>query len=768
MVGNLSLSRSGVVTLSQAEFKSAKSAESLSLRASSPTAVSDPSAAGALETLSEESLALTGVRCLAMVASHRGLETSFERIVHDHVLQEEPTVPELLRIARSIGMRAKAARLKWSDLGKLGPALPALVRLRNGNFMLLVGVKLAEATPTVILQDPLAGGAGVMVFDEYRFTQAWSGEVIFLKRDYRQSDADRPFNFGWFVPEITRQWRLFRDVAICALLLSVLSLGTPIFTQLVIDRVLIHHSINTLFVLFSGVLIVIAFDVAFSFLRRYLILHASNKLDSRINVHTFSKLLRLPMGFFEHSSTGVLTKNMLQAEKIRSFLTGQLFTTVLDLVGLVVLVPVMFLYSPMLACLVLGFTVLICLFVIVFLPPIRRKMLKLYEAEARQQAYLVESIQGMRTVKSLSLDAKQRQGWDVRVAQAIALRFEVGTLMNGVQALTGSAEKMMMVSTMALGAYLVFTDNLMVGALIAFNMISQRVTHPLVQLAQLIQQYQEASLSVQMLGQIMNQPDEPGRSGKGVRAPVKGHVQFEDVLFRYNPGSDPALDRVSFDIPAGTIFGIMGRSGSGKTTVTRLLQGLHPAQQGLIRLDNYDLREIDLDHLRSNIGVVLQDNFLFKGTIRENIAAGKPNATFEEIAEAARLAGADEFIERLPQGYNTMLEEGSSNLSGGQRQRLAIARALLPNPPILILDEATSALDAESEAIVQANLMSIARGRTLIVISHRLSSLVSSDQILVLERGKAIDVGRHQELLGRCKIYQMLWNQQNRHIGAAS
>jgi ATP-binding cassette subfamily B protein len=311
---------------------------------------------------------------------------------------------------------------------------------------------------------------------------------------------------------------------------------------------------------------------------------------------------------------------------------------------------------------------------------------------------------------------------------------------------------------------MVLQGEMLIGALIAFNIITQRVTGPLVQMSQLIQQFQEVSLSVNMLGTIMNHPSEQGRTGRGIRAPLEGQVEFQDVRFRYASGSAPALDSVNFTIPKGTIFGIMGRSGSGKTTVTRLLQGLHSAQEGIIKVDGHDLREIDLDHLRSSIGVVLQENFLFRGTIRENMAVGKPNASTEEILRAIRLAGADEFVERLPRGLDTMLEEGTANLSGGQRQRLAIARALLRDPPILILDEATSALDAESEAIVQANLMSIAQGRTLIIISHRLSSLVPAHAIMVLERGKPVDMGRHHELLGRCDIYQSLWNQQNRHM----
>jgi ATP-binding cassette subfamily B protein len=303
-----------------------------------------------------------------------------------------------------------------------------------------------------------------------------------------------------------------------------------------------------------------------------------------------------------------------------------------------------------------------------------------------------------------------------------------------------------------------------IGAIIAFMMLTNRVVGPLIQASQAIVQIDEARSAVQMVGDMVNRPAEEGRSGRGIRTPLVGRVEFNEVTFRYEGSTTPALDQVSFSIPEGTVFGIIGRSGSGKTTVTRLLQLLHSNYQGLIKIDGNDLREIDVDHLRSSLGVVLQENFLFRGSIRDTIASSKPDASFEEVVQAARLAGAEEFVERLPRGYETFIQEGSTNLSGGQRQRLAIARALIGDPRILILDEATSALDADSEAIVNANLLRIAQGRTLIIISHRLSSLVNADAILVLERGRVYDIGTHDELLDRCDIYSGLWHQQHRHL----
>jgi ATP-binding cassette subfamily B protein len=296
----------------------------------------------------------------------------------------------------------------------------------------------------------------------------------------------------------------------------------------------------------------------------------------------------------------------------------------------------------------------------------------------------------------------------------------------------------------------------------AFIMLGNRATQPIIQLAQLMQDFGEIREAINEVGSVVNATPELTRVGTGLRQPIFGNLSFSDVTFRYAPGAPLALDDVNLEVPAGSILGIMGRSGSGKTTITRLLQGLNSHYEGIIKIDGMDLREIDLQHLRTCIGVVAQENFLFSGTIRENIGIAKPHANFSEIVRVAQLAGAEEFIERLPKGYDTYLSEGASNLSGGQRQRLAIARALILDPPILILDEATSALDAESEAIINANLMRIAQGRTIICVSHRLAMLVNADSILVMDKGRVDDIGSHDELLHRNEIYKHMWFTQNR------
>jgi len=715
---------------------------------------------------SETSCAHTGLRCLVAVAQQSGINVSVDQMKHDFVVEnQEVGLSQLMRMARKIGLKARTVAMSWQHLFRLGQAFPAIVQLRNGNSMLVIGHSKVGETPLIVLRDPLATtDDGILALDERRFAEAWDGQVLLLKRDYAITETTQPFGFRWFLAEILRHRRLYLDIGIAALLLSVLTMAMPVFIQLILDRVVVHNSLGTLYVLASGLGLVILFETIFSYLRQYTVMFATRKIDARINVATYNKLISLPMDFFEKTPAGMTMKNLSQSERIRNFMTGPVFGAMLDSVALIFLVPMMFLYQPVLAMIVMGFTLAICVVVGCVIPLLKHRFTKVYEAETRMNSMLIESIHGMRTIKSLALDSRQRKEWDHRVAYTARVRFDVQKLALIAQSLVGPLEKLMTATVIAVGAYLVLQREMQIGGLIAFHIISGRVVGPLVQMSSLLQQFQEVSLSIRMLGTIMNHPSEDNRSGRGLRIPFKGLVEFSNVRFRYAPSAPAALDNVSFCIPEGTIFGIMGRSGSGKTTITRLLQGLHSPQEGLIKIDGSDLREIALDHLRTSIGVVLQENFLFRGTIRENIAAAKPSATLEEVMRAARLAGADEFIERLPKGFETVLEEGSANLSGGQRQRLAIARALLTDPRILILDEATSALDAESEAIVQANLMSIARGRTVIIISHRLSTLVPADNIMVLERGQVNDIGRHDELLQRCEIYQHLWHQQNRHI----
>ncbi|MEY4736777.1 MAG: hypothetical protein RL302_1096 [Pseudomonadota bacterium] len=705
------------------------------------------------------------VQCIAAVAQHHRLPVNPERLIEDYALvNEEPSPATVLRIATDLGLKARHDKLTWDSLLAQGGVFPLIARMGDGNAVIVMGANAAEGGQVAVL-NPLADTATeVLMIGREKFCAHWQGDVFLLKRQYSLPDQGQPFGLRWFIPEILKQKAALRDIAIAALAMHLLALASPMFFQLVIDKVLVHQSMATLWVLGIGIVIALVFDSLFSFLRQMLTLSATNKIDMRLTRRTFAHLLSLPIDYFETTTAGVITRHMQQVEKIRGFLTGRMFFTVLDTTSLFIFLPILFTYSAKLAMITLAFTLAIALIVAAMVPTFQRRLKDLYQAEGERQSMMVETIHGMRTVKALAIEPAQRRMWDQRSAQSINMHFRVGQLAITGNAVTDLLGKLLPVVIIVVGAQDVFNQTMTVGALIGFQMITGRVIAPLIAIVGLVNEYQETALSVKMMGEVMNRPSEGRASAGGLRPDLVGEISFDEVTFRYPGASQAALDRASFTIQAGSLVGIVGRSGSGKSTLTKLIQGLYGVQEGIVRFDRTDAREIELAHLRRQIGVVLQENFLFRGTVRDNIAMAKPESTFEDIVAASEAAGAAEFIERLPQGYNTMLEENASNLSGGQKQRLSIARALLTKPRILILDEAASALDPESEAIFMRNLSRIAVGRTVVMISHRLSTLVNANAILVMQQGKLVDSGRHEELVARCETYQTLWNQQTSHL----
>ncbi|MDR3411073.1 MAG: peptidase domain-containing ABC transporter [Formivibrio sp.] len=705
------------------------------------------------------------IQCLAALAQHHGLPVNPERLIEDYALgAEEPGTSTVLRIAADIGLKAKSDKFKWDELLAQNGVFPVIARMSDMHCVIVMGASDKDGGQVAVLNPMADNPAEVLLLDQKRFCALWQGQVFLMKRLYSLPEQNQPFGFRWFIPEILKQKAALRDIAVAALAMHFLALASPIFFQLVIDKVLVHQSMPTLWVLGIGIVIALIFDSLFGFLRQILTLSATNKIDMRLTRRTFAHLLSLPIDYFETTTAGVITRHMQQVEKIRGFLTGRLFFTALDATSLFIFLPILFTYSVKLALITLVFTCLIACVVMAMVPVFQRRLNDLYQAEGVRQSMMVETIHGMRTVKALAIEPTQRRLWDQRSAHSINMHFRVGKISITGNAITDFLGKLLPVTIIILGTQEVFDQTMSVGALIGFQMITGRVVQPLIAIVGLVNEYQETSLSVRMLGEVMNRPSEGRANAGGLRPDLLGEISFENVTFRYPGSSVSALDRASLSIAAGAVVGIVGRSGSGKTTLTKLIQGLYSIQEGIVRFDRTDAREIELAHLRRQIGVVLQENFLFRGTIRENIAAARPEATFEEIVAASDAAGASEFIERMPQGYNTQLEENASNLSGGQKQRLSIARTLLTKPRILILDEAASALDPESEAIFISNLSRIAVGRTVIMISHRLSTLVNANAILVMQQGKLVDQGTHAELLTRCETYQQLWNQQTSHL----
>ncbi len=685
----------------------------------------------------------SGLYGLCLIGRHHQQDMDMRQLMHDHAVGgEELSLKELARIAAHHQLKAKCIGIAWKAWEKYQPVLPCLARKTDGHYAIICGLR-KERPPEAVAAEENAeeqpkhdkNGYEIGIVDpawmkehpteQFRFLKKdeyeaeFTGECLLVKRVWSITDENQPFGLRWFIPEFLKLKGVFAQIALAVFLLTLIALASPLFFQNVVDKVLVHESFSTLNVLGAGIVVAIVFNAILEYLKGHLLLFATNK---------------------------------------RGFLSGNLFFTLLDLCSLVIFIPFLLLYSVKLTFVVLGFTGLMALVITSLIKPFQRRLDALYQAEGRRQSRLVEAIHGIRTVKSLALEPKEEKEWGNRSAAAVNAYFSVGRISLTARSLSQALEMLMTVAIIWLGATMVFRGDITVGALIAFQMLAGRVTGPLVKLVGLIHEYQQVALSVKMLGAVMNTPTEPNMGR--VRAPLRGGIAFENVSFRYRADLPLAIRDFSLEIPPGGSLGIVGRSGSGKTTLTKLLQGLYPPFSGLVKIDGIDIREIEKSHLRSSIGVVLQENYFFQGTVRENIRLTKPSATAEEVVNAANLAGAHDFVQTLPQGYDTILEENASNLSGGQKQRLAIARALLTQPKILIFDEATSALDPESETIIKRNLAAIARGRTLIIVSHRLSMLAGANRILVIDKGEKVAFGTHQELLAQGGIYSQFWKQQ--------
>ena len=667
--------------------------------------------------------------------------------------------------AKNSGMWSRALRLRWRHLMHLTGTGPVVLLFNDGTAGLLTGAN--PEAKIVGLKDPRAPEAepAIMV-DEMRLAEVWSGETILLRSERGAKDADPPFTLSWLFQLMGTERRAILDLFIASLAISFLTIVPPLLVMSVVDKVITHHSYATLFLISVIMGIMVLYETLLGFARRLIIAVVGVRTDAKLNLHVFARLVRLPLDYFERHPAGETMYKVTQIHSVRGFITGKLLTTLLDLITLAVLLPFLFWLNATLAWIVLVCSTAVMLIILAYLRPMRIVYGKVIAAETDKQSALGETIFGIKTVKSLALEPQRKALWDERVAEAGKWRLAFSKLGNWPQTLVTPIERFMWVGIVLVGAYLALVDDtgLAAGSLFAFMMLSQRVSQPLVGLARLIEEWEEVAGAMGQAADVLNRPLEVDAASGGLRPRFAGAISFDDVTFTYAGTKTPALEKVTFSIPAGTMLGLVGRSGSGKSTITRLLQGINREYSGYVKIDNADLREINLRHLRSSFGVVLQDNFLFRGSIRDNILAGRPGLTLEDAIRAARLAGAEEFIERMSNGYETYIEEGSPNLSGGQKQRLAIARALITDPRILILDEATSALDPESEALVNANLLRIARGRTMVIVSHRLSSLVECDQIMVLDKGKVMDIAPHEKLLERCTVYRQLWAQQNRHM----
>ena len=659
----------------------------------------------------------------------------------------------MLRAARELKLKARLTKPTWRRFRSM--PLPAIAENKDGSFVIVGRI----AADTVLIQSPDTGRPEVVSVKAFK---AQCGRrVVLVTRRAHLSDFAQRFDVGWFLRAMAGYRRLFVEVLAASFFLQLFGLVTPLFFQVVTDKVLIHRGLTTLDVLVIGLVAVSVFETVLTGLRTYIFAHTTSRIDVTLGARLFQHLTALPVSYFAARRAGDSVARVRELDTIRNFLTSSALTLLIDLVFTVVFFAVMYAYSPFLTYIVLGSLPFYIVISAGATPLFRRRLEEKFDRGAENQAFLVESVTAIETCKAMAVEPQMQRRWEEQLAGYVGASFRVISLGNWASQAVQLISKLVTALTLYFGAKLVMRGDLTVGELIAFNMLSGRVAQPVLRLAQLWQDFHQARISIARLGDILNAAPEPFYSpGRATLPPIRGEIRIEHLLFRYRPGGQQVLSDISLAIAAGEVVGIVGPSGSGKSTLTKLIQRLYVPELGRVLIDGVDLAVADTSWLRRQIGVVLQDNVLFNRSVRDNIALTDPSLPVEQVIEAAKLAGAHDFILELPQGYDTLVEERGSSLSGGQRQRIAIARALITDPKILIFDEATSALDYESERIIQRNMRDMAKGRTVVIIAHRLSAVRHADRIVTLEKGRVVEDGSHDELLRASGRYASLYRMQ--------
>jgi subfamily B ATP-binding cassette protein HlyB/CyaB len=678
----------------------------------------------------------------------RGLMRQF------NVGQEELSKAELLRILKHQGFTSKVKRTSFEKLQKY--PLPAIAVLKNGGYRTLVNMNHKEQN--VFYFCPESRQATVASYTE--FSEAMSGEFIIAK--HRNLESNVKFGFKWFYLEILKFKAIIGEVLLGSFVVQLFGLMTPLFTQVILDKVVVHHSMTTLDVLGVAFLAIMVFELGLNIARNYIFNHTANKIDAKLGSKLFRHLFALPFLYFESRKVGTIVARVRELDTIREFITNKSVSVIIDTLFSVVFLGMMLLYSVKLSLIALSFILILGLLYAVVTPEFRQRLQAKFEMGAKSNSYLVETITGVQTVKALAIEGAMQHKWEDNLGTYLRSSFRLTSMVNVSNALASFLQRGMTLSILFFGVKMVIDQQLTIGQLIAFQMFANQFSGPVIRLVNLWNEFQQALLGVDRLSDILNQPTEVQTTNSITLPKLEGAIRLDNISFRYGLNTPNVLEQLSLDIPAGANIALVGRSGSGKSTIAKLIQRLYVAQEGAIYVDDVDIRHLNPAWLRNQIGVVLQENYLFSGTIRENIALPKGDASMDQVIHVAKMAGAHEFIKELPEGYDTQVGERGSTLSGGQRQRIAIARALITNPRILIFDEATSALDYESERIIQENLSKIKQGRTLITIAHRLSAVRDCDCIFAFDKGKVIEQGDHPELMRQQGYYYALVTQQDR------
>ena len=692
----------------------------------------------------------TGLICLLFLARFYDLPADGSQLQHLYAQSGQAlSDTDLLRAAKHIGLKAGAAQTTWNKLQDM--PLPAMAKLVDGRYLVVAKVHGEK----VLVQH--ADETRPLVLSRGRFEMIWTGDLLLFAKRTDIRVPDLKFDGTWLIPAIVKYRKFFGEVLIASCFLQLFALFTPLFTQVVIDKVLAHKGVTTLQVLAGGMIALALFEATLGGLRTYLFSHTTTRIAVALGARLFRHMLALPLSYFEARRVGDTVARARELEQIRRFLTGHSVTVALDAAFAAVFLTVMWVYSSTLTLIVMASLPIYGLLVVAITPAIRTHLHEQFNRGAENQALLVEAVSGVQTVKAMAVEPTLLRKWEEQLAGHARAGFRATSLMTMAGHSATCVQKVTTVAVLWVGAYLVIDGDLSIGQLIAFTMLSAQVTGPLLRLVNLWQEFQQVGMSVRRLGDVLNTQPEPSYHSDRTTLPrVNGQVRFEDVVFRYRPDGPEILRKVSFAVEPGRIIGLVGRSGSGKSTIAKLMQRLYVPEQGRIVIDGVDVTQVDPARLRRQVGVVLQENFLFNASVRENIALADSGVPMEQVIQAAQLAGAHEFILELADGYDTVIGEQGCALSGGQRQLIAIVRALVTNSRILIFDEATSALDDESDAVIQQNMAHISHGRTVFLIGHRLSTVRQAHRIYVMERGEIVEEGTYDDLLRTGKFYAKL------------
>ena len=704
----------------------------------------------------QQSASDCGAACLVMVGCYWGKRFSINRLRDiANVDRDGSSLRGLAAAAESIGFSTRPVKASLDKLAQ--QSLPAIVHWEGKHYIVVYEVR----GDRVIVGDP---AIGQRTFTHTEFKAGWTGYTLLLQPTalFKETkEASTPF---WQFFELTKpHWLVLLEVFIASILIQIFGLITPLFTQLLLDRVVVQRSDLTLTAVGIGLVIFSLFRVAITGLRQYLLDHTANRVDLALIVGFISHTFRLPLNYFESRYVGDIISRVQENRKIQRFLTGEALSIFLDLLTVFVYVGLMFWYSWKMALMTLIIVPPFVLLALIATPFLQRVSREIFGAHNEETGYLIQSLTGIRTIKSMAVEQTVRWHWEELFGKSVKKTFSGQVIGNTLQIFSSGIEAVVTAVLLWFGAWQVIQNELTIGQLIAFNMLLGNVINPFKRLILLWNELQEVLIAVERINDVIDaEPEEDLQHQSHQHLPlIRGYIHFDKVTFRYHPESDiNTLENISFEVQPGQTIALVGRSGSGKTTISKLILGLYPTTEGKILIDGYDITSLSLRSLRQQIGVVDQDTFLFGSTIRENISLGHPEASLEKVIEAAKQAGAHQFIKELPMGYETLIGEGGGMLSGGQRQRLAIARALVGNPRLLILDEATSSLDAESERIIQTNLNTILQNRTTVVIAHRLSTVRNADRILVLDKGLLVESGTHDELMAKRGQYFYLNQQQ--------